>query len=164
MSKPPDSHGEHPYGDAGQLILLGIFLIVWAGDSFFLHLSTSLKDYLPVSIRLLLLVLCLAVAAYLVISSHGVVSHSEPRRRRLISTGVFKYVRHPLYLGCILFYLGLAVATASLFSLILWVAICIFYNYLASYEEKLLEAEFGESYIIYKKQTGRWLPRMPFFH
>ncbi len=163
MSKPSDSHGEHPYGDAGQLILLGIFLIVWAGDSFFLHLSTSLKDYLPVSIRLILMVSCLAAAAFLVKSSHGVVSHSDPRSG-LISSGAFKYVRHPLYLGCILFYLGLALSTASLFSLVLWVAICFVYNYLASYEEKLLEAEFGESYIIYKKQTGRWLPRMPFFH
>jgi protein-S-isoprenylcysteine O-methyltransferase Ste14 len=157
------SHGEHPYGDAGQLILLGIFLIVWVGDSFFLHLSTFLKGYLPVYIRLILLVICLAAAASLVKSSHGVASHSECPRG-LISTGAFKYVRHPLYLGCILFYLGLALSTASLFSLVLWVAICLVYNYLASYEENLLEAEFGESYRIYQGQTGKWLPGMPFFH
>ena len=81
-----------------------------------------------------------------------------------MSTGAFKYVRHPLYLGCILFYLALALSTASLFSLVLWVAICIFYNYLASYEEKLLEAKFGESYIIYKEKTGKWMPRMLFIY
>ena len=81
-----------------------------------------------------------------------------------MSAGAFKNVRHPLYLGCLLFYHGLALSTASLFSLALWVAICIFYNYLASYEEKLLEAKFGESYIIYKEQTGKWMPRMPFIY
>ena len=54
-----------------------------------------------------------------------------------------------------------ACSTASLFSLVLWVAICICYNYLASYEEKLLEARFGESYRSYREQTGKWLPRMP---
>ena len=91
-------------------------------------------------------------------SSHGVVSHSEPHRRGLIFTGAFKYVRHPLYLGCILFYLGLALATASLFSLALWVAICLVYNYLASYEEKLLEAEFGESYRNYKSKQESGCP------
>ncbi len=80
------------------------------------------------------------------------------------STGAFKYVRHPLDLGCILFYLGVALSTASCFSLVLWVAICIFYNYLASYEEKLLETKFGESYIIYKEQTGKWMPRRPFIY
>lgn len=150
-------------GDAGQLILLGLFLIVWVGDSFFLHLSTFLTDYLPWYIRLIFLVSCLAAAAFLFKSGHGVVSHSQ-RSSGLVSAGAFKYVRHPLYLGCILFYLGLALSTASLFSLALWVAICIFYNYLASYEEKLLEAKFGESYIIYKEQTGKWMPRMPFIY
>jgi hypothetical protein len=76
----------------------------------------------------------------------------------------FRYVRHPLYLGCILFYLGLALGMFSLFSLVLWVAICICYNYLASYEEKLLEARFGESYRSYREKTGKWLPRMPCIH
>jgi len=156
-----EKNGEHPYGDAGQLILLGLFLIVWVADSFFLHLSTFL--YLPWYIRLIFLVSCLAVAAFLFKSGHGVVSHSQ-RSSGLMSAGAFKNVRHPLYLGCILFYLGLALSTASLFSLALWVAICIFYNYLASYEEKLLETKFGESYIIYKEQTGKWTPRMPFIY
>ena len=158
-----EKNGEHPYGDAGQLILLGLFLIVWLGDSFFLRLSTFLTDYLPRYIRLTFLVSCLAVAAFLFKSGHAVVSHAQ-RPSGLVSTGAFKYVRHPLYLGCILFYLGLALGTFSLFSLVLWVAICIFYNYLASYEEKLLEARFGESYRIYQEQTGKWLPRMPFIH
>jgi protein-S-isoprenylcysteine O-methyltransferase Ste14 len=154
-----EKNGEHPYGDAGQLILLGLFLIVWMGDSFFLRLSTFLTDYLPWYIRLTFLVFCLALAAFLFKSGHVVVSHSQ-RPSGLMSTGAFKYVRHPLYLGCILFYLGLALSTASLFSLVLWVIICIFYNYLASYEEKLLEAKSAESYRIYKEKTGKWLPRL----
>ena len=163
MSKPSDSHGEHPYGDAGQLILLGIFLIVWAGDSFFLHLSTSLKDYLPVSIRLILLVLCLAVAAFLVKSSHGVVSHSDPRLRPYFQRSLQvceapSLSRVHLVLPRPGAFHGFPLFSGSLGCHLL------FYNYLASYEEKLLEAEFGESYIIYKKQTGKWLPRMPFFH
>jgi protein-S-isoprenylcysteine O-methyltransferase Ste14 len=163
MRNPLDSRGEHPSGDVGQLILLGIFLIVWVGDSFFLHLSTFLTDYLPWYIRIIFLVSCLAAAAFLIKLSHGIVSHSQ-RSRGLVSTGAFKYVRHPLYLGCILFYLGLALSTASLFSLVLWVAICIFYNYLANYEEKLLEARFGKSYIIYQKHTAKWMPRRPFIY
>jgi len=154
-----EKNGEHPYGDAGQLSLLGFFLIVWLGDSFFLRLSTFLTDYLPWYIRLTFLVFCLALAAFLFKSGHAVVSHSQ-HTSGLVSTGAFRYVKHPLYLGCILFYLGLALGTFSLFSLVLWVAICIFYNYLASYEEKLLEAKFGESYRIYQEQTGKWLPRM----
>jgi protein-S-isoprenylcysteine O-methyltransferase Ste14 len=36
----------------------------------------------------------------------------------------------------------------------------VFYNYIASYEERLLEIEFGEDYVSYKKRTGKWIPRM----
>lgn len=151
--------GEHPFGDAGQLILLALFLAVWAGDSFFMHKSTFVSDYVPLSIRLVILGLALITAIYLFLSGHVVVAHEE-RPTSVVSTGAFRYVRHPLYLGSILFYLGLAVSTASLFSLALLVVIFVFYNYIASYEERLLEIRFGEGYGRYKKRTGKWVPRI----
>ena len=76
----------------------------------------------------------------------------------MVSTGAYQYVRHPLYLGSIMFYLGFAVSTASLFSLVLVVLIFIFYNFIASYEEKLLEDRFHEEYRNYRKRTGKWVP------
>jgi protein-S-isoprenylcysteine O-methyltransferase Ste14 len=154
-----EKNGEHPYGDAGQFIMLGLFLLVWGGDSFFLRLSTFPADYLPHYIRIIFLVFSLVIAAFLFKSGHAVVSQAR-RPSGLVSTGAFKYVRHPLYLSCILFYLGLVLTTASLVALVLWVMICIFYNYLASYEEKLLESKFGENYKIYQENTGKWLPRL----
>jgi protein-S-isoprenylcysteine O-methyltransferase Ste14 len=78
----------------------------------------------------------------------------------VVSTGAFRYVRHPLYLAAILFYLGLAVSTASLFSLALLVVIFLFHNYIAGYEERLMEMKLGEEYVSYKNRTGKWLPRM----
>ncbi|MBW2487204.1 MAG: isoprenylcysteine carboxylmethyltransferase family protein, partial [Deltaproteobacteria bacterium] len=58
-----------------------------------------------------------------------------------------------------LVYLGLTVSTASLFCLALLVVIVLFYNTIADYEEKLMEAKFGQAYIAYREQTGRWIPR-----
>jgi len=69
-----------------------------------------------------------------------------------------RYVRHPLYLACILFYLAPAISTISLISLVLVAGIFIFYNFMAGYEERLLEALFGEEYSTYKKRTGKWAP------
>jgi protein-S-isoprenylcysteine O-methyltransferase Ste14 len=149
--------GEHPLGDAGQFILLGLFLVVWAGDSFFLHKSTFVSDYVPLFIRLVILTLVLIIAVYLSTSGHVVVAHGE-RPNSVVSTGAFRYLRHPLYSAAILFYLGLTVATASLISLALLVVIFLFYNYIAGYEERLMEAKFGEDYVSYKKRTGRWVP------
>ena len=154
-----EKNGEHPFGDVGQLILLALFLIVWVGDSFFLSKSTFLAVMVPLYIRLVILVLSLMTAALLFRSGHVVVSH-EHRPTDIISTGAFRYVRHPLYLGCILFYVGLAVSTLSLFSLALVVLNFVFYNYIASYEEKLLVQKFGDRYSNYKRTTGKWIPGM----
>ena len=46
-----EKNGEHPFGDAGQSILLVLFLVVWFGDSFFLHKSTFLSDYVSLLIN-----------------------------------------------------------------------------------------------------------------
>lgn len=154
-----EKQGEHPFGDAGQLIFMGAFLIVWVGDSFFLHLTTSLSNHVPLAIRLTVLILSLIAALSLFKSGHVAVS-GDQRPSRIISSGAFRYVRHPLYLASILTYFGLAVSTCSLLALVLFVAICFFHNYLASYEEKIMVSKFGEEYAKYMKRTGRWLPRL----
>ena len=151
--------GEHPFSDAGQMISAALFLVVWAADSFFLRISTFLSNYVPLYIRLVTLGLTLVAATYLFRSGHVVVSH-EQRPQRVVSTGAFRYVRHPLYLASILTYLGLSIATASLLSLGLLVGIFIFHNYIASYEEAILVDRFGDGYRKYKEGTGKWVPKI----
>ena len=154
-----ENNGEHPFGDSGQLVLLVLFLLIWVVDSFLLKISIFLSDYISLSIRLVILGLLLVAAVYLIRSGHVVVSHGQ-RPSGVVSTGAFRYVRHPLYLGSIMFYIGLSVSTASLFSLGLVAVIFLFYNYLASYEEKLMENRFSDEYGNYKKRTGKWVPRI----
>jgi protein-S-isoprenylcysteine O-methyltransferase Ste14 len=157
-----EKRGEHPWGDAGQLIALGVFLVVWAGDSFFLHASTFLSGYVPLPIRLAVFGLALVAALWLVRSGHVAVSE-EQRPAQVIAGGVFRYVRHPLYLAALLGYLGLTALTLSLLSLALWGGIFIFYNYIASYEESLMEIKFGAEYRGYKEKTGKWIPILSSF-
>ena len=57
-----------------------------------------------------------------------------------------------------LVYLGLSASTASMLSLALLVIVFLFYDYIAGYEEKLLEKRFGEEYRRFKESTGKWLP------
>ena len=154
-----EKNGEHPFGDAGQLLSLGVFLVVWVGDSFFLRRSTFLSDHVPLYIRLIILGLTLITAMCLFRSGHVVVSH-EQRPNSVIATGAFRFVRHPLYLASILTYFGITVSTLSLLSFALFMGIFVFHNYIASYEERLLEAKFREEYRNYKEKTGKWVPRI----
>ena len=153
-----EKKGEHPLGDAGQLILFGVFMVIWILDSFVMGRSTFLSRYIPLFIRLIILGVALSTAFYLFKSGHVVVTPDQ-RPTEVVSTGAFRYVRHPLYLGSIFVYLGLTVSTASLFCLGLLVVVILFYNYIAGYEEKLLEIKLGQAYIEYKENTGKWMPR-----
>ena len=152
-----EKNGEHPLGDTGQLTLCGLFLVIWILDSFFWHRSTFLAEYISLVLRLIILALAIITAVYLFKSGHVVVTHDKGGIE-VVSSGAFRFVRHPLYLGSILIYLGLTVSTASLFCLALLVLIFLFYNYIASYEENLLETKFGETYMAYEKKTGKWVP------
>jgi protein-S-isoprenylcysteine O-methyltransferase Ste14 len=154
-----EKNGEHPFGDAGQLIALGVFLVVWIGDSFVLRRSTILSEHVPLFLRLVILVAAMLSATYLAKSGHVVVSHEE-RPDHVVTTGAFRHVRHPLYLASLLTYLGLTISTASLAALALFAGIFVYHDYIASYEEKLLTARFGNRYREYIKRTGKWVPKL----
>jgi len=47
-------HGEHPYGDLGQLVILIGFLAIWILDSFVFRFSTFLSPHVPFYLRLIL--------------------------------------------------------------------------------------------------------------
>lgn len=153
-----EKKGEHPYGDIGQAALLGVFLPVWVTDSFVLHGTTFLSAYVPTYVTRSVLVLAVVMALLLFRSGRVVISHKQ-RPAGVVTTGAFRYVRHPLYLAAILGYFGAAFSSLSLASLALVPGIFIFYNYIASYEEKLLEVRFGEEYRKYEKRIGKWLPK-----
>lgn len=153
------NHGEHPFGHTGQFIALFVFLAVWITDSFIIHISTFLSKEVYLIIRLACLGIFLILAYFLSRSGHQVVPHKK-MNDDLVTQGTFQYVRHPLYLSGLLVYLGLSFSTVSLLSLAVFVGIFIFYDYIASYEEKLLELKYGEVYWQYKQITGKWFPRI----
>lgn len=76
----------------------------------------------------------------------------------LITDGLFRYIRHPRYLGIIVFAAGIALIFRSWLALILWIFIIIVLLWRISDEEKLLLQEFSETWTDYTKKTWRLLP------
>jgi protein-S-isoprenylcysteine O-methyltransferase Ste14 len=80
------------------------------------------------------------------------------KSHQLITSGPFKFIRHPQYLSQILMDLGGAVATLS-FILAPLVVIQIPFLFLrASLEDKLLEKHFSNTFKEFKKKTGMIFP------
>ncbi len=153
-----DLAGEHRLGDIVQLIFLVIFLAVWALDSFLFHYTTFLSESIPWFIRFPAGTVILVFAFGLARSGLRVVFREERETPHVITKGVFSYLRHPIYLGAILLYLGMITFTLSLASAALWIIIIVFYRFISHYEEKLLVQMFGDEYREYMKKVPMLLP------
>ena len=76
----------------------------------------------------------------------------------LIVTGLFHYVRHPIYTGILMVTFFLAIYFNSGYKLIITVLLAILFYYKSEYEEAQLEKRFP-GYKSYKAGTGRFYPR-----
>jgi len=153
-----DLIGEHVYGDIGQLIFLVIFLIVWIADSFIFRYSTFLTQYISNFIRFPIALVILIIAGLLARAGLNTVFGKKREEPYIITTGVFSFVRHPIYLASILFYLGFILLSLSLLSILVWILIIIFYYMISRYEEKLLIKAFGSAYGEYMRKVHMFLP------
>ncbi len=76
----------------------------------------------------------------------------------LISTGLYRFTRNPMYLGMLLTYAGTAIALRSPTAGILLVPVfAIMDRIVVAREEAYLERRFGEAFIRYRSQVRRWL-------
>lgn len=77
----------------------------------------------------------------------------------LITTGPYKYLRHPIYLSYILDLMGLAVAFSAFYALFFVIIINVpSYILRALFEEKSAFKRFGQKYSEYKDKTSFMIP------
>jgi protein-S-isoprenylcysteine O-methyltransferase Ste14 len=77
---------------------------------------------------------------------------------RLVSDGLFAYVRNPRYLGIILANIGLALVFRSELALALSATLIVVLLWRIHDEEQLMEIEFGEAWRAYCRRTRRLIP------
>ena len=158
--KRVDIAGEYRWGDVGQLLLLVIFVIGMVSDLFILNISRSWQNVIPWYYRVIIFVPLFLISGYLVQNGLKKVFKEERKELKVISSGVFGIVRHPIYLGSILTFLSFTVLSLSIIALIIWFVIIVFYYYLCRYEEKLLIGKLGKKYRDYMKEIPMLIPRI----
>lgn len=79
----------------------------------------------------------------------------------IVTTGPYRHVRHPIYLGLSVLAMGQALAFASWPALLVVLAgIVPTFAWRGLAEERLLSATFGDRYARYRKQTGMIIPHL----
>jgi protein-S-isoprenylcysteine O-methyltransferase Ste14 len=76
----------------------------------------------------------------------------------LVVTGVFQISRHPMYLGMALILLGIAILMGNLTPLVIVAIFGILMELVfVRIEERMLEEQFGETWLAYKKKVRKWI-------
>lgn len=77
---------------------------------------------------------------------------------RLVVTGPYRYTRNPMYLGHLIFLLGLALTLRSWAGLALFFIQAIWFNRRVVQDELRLRELFGPDYSDYLRHVRRWIP------
>jgi protein-S-isoprenylcysteine O-methyltransferase Ste14 len=142
-------------------IRVAVLLVVLA-----LFRSTALKGHSTtidnawleaVGLGVFLLGLALAIWARVYLGRNWGTPMSQKVDPELVTTGPYRYIRHPIYSGIILGMIGTALAI-SVYLLVAVVLLGAYFVFSATVEERNMEGFFPETYAAYKASTKMLIP------
>ncbi len=77
---------------------------------------------------------------------------------RIVSQGPYRFTRNPMYLGHLIFMLGVALTFRSWFAVIILAARALWFHRRVLQDEARLEKIFGAEYDSYRARVKRWIP------
>lgn len=139
--------------DLPPIWLLGCLIVSWI---FPVVIGALHIPWLGAILLILAVLLTLAAVLEFVRARTTVIPRRAPTA--LISSGVFRLSRNPIYLADVLFLAGLSFWFGNLTGLVLVpvLAVILQRRFILN-EEDRLEAEFGEAFVAYRNQTRRWI-------
>ena len=137
---------ELPHAHLYHILLPAIFWVIWFLDFQFFKISTFLNNYVQLLIRLALFMIIFITALVFIMKSHKLLFRSHEPPDHLIISGIFRYVRNPMYFGILLIYISLICLSISLISIGVFIIVFLVYNWMVNYEESILEARYEQEY------------------
>ncbi len=111
-----------------------------------------------ISLTLYLFAALILASAAIALGSALTASPIPKDDAELVTRGIYKRVRHPMYSALLLIGLGLLLSTFNLFSLIVYLALISLLLEKSKYEDALLAARHRDAFR-YQASTGRFLPK-----
>ena len=88
------------------------------------------------------------------------VLYRAARSQTLATTGPYRYIRHPQYVGFISVMLGFILMWPTILTVAMFPFLVFMYVRLARTEEKAVRAQFGDAYDEYKSATPEFIPKL----
>jgi protein-S-isoprenylcysteine O-methyltransferase Ste14 len=144
-------------------IIPPIYLLVTLAAMVTLHFTLPIVRLIQAPYSLVGWLLVLAGLAIAMIASNAFRRAGTPvvpfePSTVLVTDGLFRYTRNPMYLGLVILLLGIAIALGTLSAFLpIPVFVWIIQKWFIEGEERFLEEIFGEDYLAYRRRVRRWL-------
>ncbi len=141
------------------LIYLGAAIIGGLLHHFF-PLSTGLPPLLSLVIGIVLIALAGAIVTAALREFRQAGTNVDPRKPTtvIVTSGIYRFSRNPIYLSLTILYLGVALLVNSLWILLLLAPVLLLVNFgVVHREENYLKSKFGDEYKRYQSSTRRWI-------
>jgi len=116
------------------------------------------RPYTYLGILVMLLGMALMSRAAAMFREAGTAFQLQEGSTALVTSGPFQFSRNPMYLGMLIWLIGLAVLLGSLSVFIFPLLFFLLANFLfIPIEEKDMVQKLGDPYIAYKQRVRRWL-------
>lgn len=108
-------------------------------------------------------VIALAGVAFLLLGFREMIRHKTTINpggvtTTIVSGGVYRYTRNPMYIALSLFYVGVCIAANAYWGFLLLIPLLIIVQRgIIEREERYLTRKFGDEYLRYKQRVRRWL-------
>ncbi len=148
----------------GLLFLLHPFLLallfyenLYLTAIFLSFLNESIVTYIGFAIYMFGVVVTLTSRVQLGRYGSGIISIED--KHELLSTGMYRHIRNPLYSGALVGRIGIVlVFRGYILGFLMFLTYFLIFRKRIEIEEEMLESEFGEEYLSYKERTKRLIP------
>jgi protein-S-isoprenylcysteine O-methyltransferase Ste14 len=151
-------------GDKGSIWLLMIFIAFGYFFSFRFGMTNVGRIYhwnlfYGIGVFMIVMGMIIRIFAINTLKQHFTYTVTQIENHELVESGLYKWIRHPGYLGQMIIFTGTAVSFSNWISVLsMFVAISFGYLYRIGTEEKFLIAQMGQKYLDYQKRTKRLIP------
>jgi len=152
--------------DKGSLYLLYGLITVGYALSFAVGATKigriySWNTFFAVGMTLFVVGLLIRIHSILTLRQYFTYSVTKVENHKIIETGLYKFIRHPGYLGQLIIFVGISISIYNwLSNELMIIPVTVGYLYRIKIEEKFMTDQFGEDYQKYQERTKKIIPML----
>ena len=117
------------------------------------------NTFFAIGMTLFVIGFMIRIYSILTLKQYFTYSVAKVENHKIIATGLYKFIRHPGYLGQLIIFIGISTSISNWLSILLMmIPVSLGYLYRIKVEEKFMTDQLGEDYKNYQERTKRIIP------